>query len=195
MNHAQPIEVSEQSHTKQAQDSASDAGQSANQSNEKKAGSGTDEIMTLDKVLGTGRTTLGLHVSSKKRLLEEMALLLCRDEPRLSNEDVFRALLERERLGPTGLGNGIALPHGRVKGVDKAIGALATLKTGLAYESPDDQPVTLCISLIVPIEATDAHVKLLADIAERLSDEQRLTALHAASCPDDLVSIMTSTFS
>lgn len=117
--------------------------------------------------------------TSKKRALEEMGKLLASVEPALSPEKVFDQLLERERLGSTGLGHGVALPHARIKGLTQACGAFIQLENGIDYDAIDGAPVNLIFGLLVPYDATQEHLQLLATLASLFSDEgfrQRLRA-------------------
>ncbi|MBK1617684.1 PTS sugar transporter subunit IIA [Lamprobacter modestohalophilus] len=122
-----------------------------------------------------------VEVTSKKRLLESLAELLATARPDCPPASVFDLLNERERLGSTGLGEGIALPHARIEGIDNAVGAFVQLSEGVSFDAPDDQPVDLAFGLLVPQEATDAHLNLLAQLAERFSDPQLRSALRAAN--------------
>ena len=83
---------------------------------------------------------------------------------------VVENLLARERLGSTGLGRGVAIPHGRIKGLMEAAAAVVRLRTGTAFDAPDGEPVALFVFLLVPEAATPAHLEVLAEIAEMLSD-------------------------
>lgn len=109
--------------------------------------------------------------ASKKRVLEEVAGLLASASEELNQGSVFDKLLERERLGSTGLGHGIALPHARVAGVTEARGAFVQLQTGADFDALDKQPVDLVFGLLVPEEATEEHLQLLAKLATLFSDE------------------------
>jgi PTS system nitrogen regulatory IIA component len=108
---------------------------------------------------------------SKKRILEELAGLLATASEELNQGTVFDKLLERERLGSTGLGHGIALPHARVAGVTQARGAFLQLQSGADFDAMDGQPVDLVFGLLVPEAATEEHLQLLAKLATLFSDE------------------------
>jgi len=110
--------------------------------------------------------------SSKKRVLERVGELLATAAPNLSSEDVFEQLLERERLGSTGLGHGVALPHARIKGITQACGVLVRLESGVDYDAIDGQPVDLVFGLLVPHDATQEHLQLLAKLASLFSKEE-----------------------
>lgn len=147
------------------------------------------EIKIAD-ILSPGRVIIDLHVSSKKRLLEEVAALLVRDTPNLDQETVFHALFDRERLGSTAIDHGVAIPHGRVADLEKPIGAFTTLKRPLDYDASDGQPIQLVFGLLVPAEANDTHVKLLRALAEKFQEESCRDALLALSSPDDACEIL-----
>jgi len=116
------------------------------------------------------RIARALELSSKKRLLEALAQLLASEHPGLSPDTVFERLLERERLGSTGLGHGIALPHARVREVKEALGAFVTTAEGVDYDAMDGEPVDLAFALLVPEDATEEHLRLLAQLAGLFSD-------------------------
>ena len=111
-------------------------------------------------------------VSSKKRLLQSVATLLTDPPSGLKADPVFDCLLERERLGSTGLGHGVALPHARVKEVDEPLAAFVQLRESVDFSAPDDQPVDLVFALLVPDEATEQHLQLLAALAQMFGDAQ-----------------------
>lgn len=141
-------------------------------------------------ILSPGRVVIDMHVSSKKRLLEEVAALLVRDTPNLDQETVFHALFDRERLGSTAVGDGVAIPHGRVSDLAKPIGAFATLKRPLDYDAPDNEPIQLVFGLLVPADANDTHVQLLRELAKKFSDELCRDALSTLNSPDDACRIL-----
>jgi len=109
--------------------------------------------------------------ASKKRVLERVGELLATSAPNLSPEEIFEQLLERERLGSTGLGHGVALPHARLKGINQACGVLVRLEAGVDYDAIDGQPVDLVFGLLVPHDATQEHLQLLAKLAALFSKE------------------------
>ena len=112
-----------------------------------------------------------LEIGSKKRVLQQLGELLASSTPGLSPEAVFDHLLERERLGSTGLGHGIALPHARMPQLGRAVGAFVQLRTGVDFNAIDDLPVDLAFGLLVPQDATEAHLQLLAKLASMFSNE------------------------
>lgn len=119
-------------------------------------------------LIDPGRVDLNCRVTSKKRLMEHVAAMLAMGTE-IEPQSVFRILIERERLGSTGVGHGVALPHGRMEGIDDAILALATLHEPLDYQAPDNQDVQIVVGLLVPEDANEAHLQILAQLAQLLS--------------------------
>ncbi|MES9871867.1 MAG: PTS sugar transporter subunit IIA [Candidatus Sedimenticola sp. 6PFRAG7] len=124
--------------------------------------------------------------ASKKRVLEEIGKLLATSNPDLKPEEVFDKLLERERLGSTGLGNGIGLPHARMPGVEQACGAFLQLESGVDYDAIDGNPVDLAFGLLVPEEATQEHLQLLAKLASLFSNQEFCQMLRETEDPAKL---------
>lgn len=131
-----------------------------------------------------------VEVTSKKRLLESLAELLAPARPRCSPSAVFDLLNERERLGSTGLGEGVALPHARIAGIDDAVGAFVQLEQGVSFDAPDDRPVDLAFGLLVPEAATEAHLNLLAELAGRFNEARLRAALRAATDASTLLALL-----
>lgn len=133
----------------------------------------------LDNILSADQVLLDLDASSKKRVFEQAGMLF---EGRLgmSRSLIFDSLFAREKLGSTGLGQGVAIPHGRIKGLKQAAGALIRLATPIPFDSPDGRPVTLLFVLLVPEQATEEHLQILSELAQRFSDRAFREALQAA---------------
>lgn len=128
--------------------------------------------MNLAEILDLDRVSCDIVVASKKRALEEIAKLLAQGAPGIEAADILNSLAGREKLGSTGLGHGIAIPHARMNGVETSTGALMRLRHPVDYESHDSQPVELIFGLLVPQQATGEHLKHLANIAEKFSDDE-----------------------
>ncbi len=122
------------------------------------------------ELLPVSHIQLDVEAQSKKRIFE-LAGLLFEERHGLARSKVFDSLLARERLGSTGLGEGIAIPHGRIKGLQEAIVAVFRLATPVPFEAPDGQPVSVLIFLLVPEQATQQHLEILSEVAEMLSDK------------------------
>jgi PTS system nitrogen regulatory IIA component len=137
-----------------------------------------------------GRIGDSLEINSKKRLLQILGELLASADPGLSPECVFERLLERERLGSTGLGHGVALPHARMKEVTEAVGAFVRLREGVDFDAVDDEPVDLAFALLVPAEANEMHLQLLSQLASIFSDERLRQELRRAVSREQILALM-----
>ncbi|NKB62715.1 MAG: hypothetical protein GKR95_11560 [Gammaproteobacteria bacterium] len=130
---------------------------------------------------------MDLCVASRKRLFEELAQLIVDNSDAVSECDcIFKTLNDRERLGSTGLGKGIALPHGRLEGIDTPIIAAVKLKEAIDYDAIDDQPVWMAICLLVPVDANETHLKLLSRLATGFGEDGFIEKLKQADCADGL---------
>jgi PTS system nitrogen regulatory IIA component len=123
----------------------------------------------LASILSTSQVLAQVDVTSKKRAFEEAGLLF-ENLHGLSRALVTDSLFSRERLGSTGLGHGVAIPHGRIKGLKAPMAAVFQLSQPIGFDAPDDVPVSLLIFLLVPEAATQKHLEILSEIAELLSD-------------------------
>lgn len=137
--------------------------------------------MKLNAILSADRVASGVPVTSKKKALEELSKLLAKGTDALGANDIFNGLTAREKLGSTGLGHGVAIPHGRMAGVANSVGAFIRLKHPVDYEAHDGQTVDLVFGLVVPVAATEAHLQHLAAIAEKFSDDEFCKKVRAAA--------------
>ncbi|WP_089724149.1 PTS sugar transporter subunit IIA [Candidatus Thiosymbion oneisti] len=131
-----------------------------------------------------------LELSSKKRLLERLGMLLASIDPDLSPEGVFGRLCERERLGSTGLGHGVALPHARMQEVTEAVGAFVQLRKGVAFDALDNGPVDLAFGLLVPESVTELHLQLLAQLASMFKDPRLRQDLRRATSAEQILALL-----
>ena len=127
--------------------------------------------MIPDDLVSAARVGCHATVSSKKRALEAVSQLMAADIPDLTETEIFDRLIEREKLGSTGLGHGVALPHGRMREVSRAYGALLHLDQAIDFDAIDGQPVDLVFALLVPESATEEHLQLLGALAGLFSDD------------------------
>lgn len=138
----------------------------------------------LSKILSAPQVILDLEASSKKRVFEQAGILF-ENHLGIARAVVFDSLFAREKLGSTGLGQGIAIPHGRIKGLKQAAGAFIRLTTPVPFDSPDGRPVNLLFILLVPEQATEEHLQILSELAQRFAErpfrESLLAAPDAAS--------------
>lgn len=121
-------------------------------------------------ILPLGNVLVGLDVSSKKRAFEEIGAFL-ENTGGASRSAVFDSLFAREKLGSTGLGEGVAIPHGRIKGLKEVVAAFVKLKDPIPFDAPDNRPVGLLFVLLVPEQATDLHLQILGELAQMFSDK------------------------
>jgi PTS system nitrogen regulatory IIA component len=130
----------------------------------------------ITELLPTGNILLDLDASSKKRVFETVGILF-ENNHGIARSAVFDSLFAREKLGSTGLGLGIAIPHGRIKGLKEARGAFLRLVAPVPFDSPDGKPVSLLFVLLVPEQATEQHLQILSELAQRFSDRACRDAL------------------
>ena len=132
------------------------------------------------KLLPPSNVIAGLSVSSKKRLFEQVGLLF-ENNSGIARSLVFESLFARERLGSTGLGQGVAIPHGRIKNLKDAVGAFVRLESAVPFDAPDDKPVSLVFVLLVPEQATEKHLQILSELAQMFSDRNLRESMSAAA--------------
>jgi PTS system nitrogen regulatory IIA component len=131
-------------------------------------------------LLAPSHVVVDLAVSSKKRLFEQAGLLF-ENHDGIARSVVFESLFARERLGSTGLGQGVAIPHGRIKTLKEAQGALLRLAQPVPFDAPDGQPVGLVFVLLVPEKATEKHLQILSELAQMFSDRALREAMARAA--------------
>ena len=145
----------------------------------------------LTGLLSTSRIRFNFSAPSKKRMLEELAGLLSHNRSDLHRDTVFQVLNERERLGSTGIGDGIALPHGRLNGLAEPVAAVIRLRQELEFDSVDDGPIHLIVGLLVPANATEQHLNILATLAETFSNREKREAILSARDAQTLFTLLT----
>ncbi|MFT6098196.1 MAG: PTS system nitrogen regulatory IIA component [Arenicella sp.] len=147
----------------------------------------------LSKTLDAKLISVNAEISSAKKLLEEMARLLTTAlEDEVREKDIYHLLLEREKLGNTGIGNGVAVPHSRSDQANTAIVAIISLQQPVDFDSIDKQEVDLAFGLLVPKEASQEHLNLLADIARLVSDPDKKHQLSVAKTPSEVMELIVS---
>jgi PTS system nitrogen regulatory IIA component len=148
--------------------------------------------MDLSSILSKERTLRCASCQSKKRTIEELSTILSESIPGPSAHEIFDALIERERLGSTGLGDGIGIPHCRLASCDRPIGVLLLLETPIDFDSLDRQKVDIIFALVVPQEANDDHLDILATIAGKFSQPELRDKLRATHTNEELFQVITS---
>ncbi|GGY58099.1 PTS IIA-like nitrogen-regulatory protein PtsN [Bacterioplanes sanyensis] len=136
--------------------------------------------MRIEDILTADRAQINVPASSKKKLLQYLAQFIGQRLPGSSEDDIYERLLTRERLGSTGIGEGIAIPHCRLQQCDQALGVLLRLEAPIDYDAVDQQPVDLVFALLVPEEATEEHLQVLALLARNFGTQEFRSALRNA---------------
>lgn len=145
----------------------------------------------IARLLPPQNVVTNLSVTSKKRLFEQAGLLF-ENNHAIERGKVFDSLFARERLGSTGLGEGVAIPHGRIKGLKEALAAVVRLTEPIPFDAPDGQPVKLLVFLLVPEHATEEHLEILSELAELLSDRPIRESLMACEDPAQMHRILAT---
>lgn len=148
--------------------------------------------MQLSEIINVNHIKNHVDIKSKKRALEELSHLLAQDQNQLDASDIFDSLISRERLGATGVGYGIAIPHGRIKNCHEITGAYIQLNEGVDFNTSDNQPVNILFALIVPEESTDEHLQVLAFLASMFSDEKIRDQLQQSTTAEETYQHLTS---
>ena len=146
--------------------------------------------MNLSDLLKPEAVLPSLHAQSKKQVLQEVSAVAARLTG-LSEREIFDTLLQRERLGSTGVGQGVAIPHGKLRALDRLVGVFARLARPVDFDSLDDQPVDLVFVLLAPESAGADHLKALARIARILRDPAMAQKLRTAADADGIYAILT----
>ena len=134
----------------------------------------------IAKLLPLPNIQIGLDASSKKRVFEQAGIMFENNQG-VGRSTVFDSLFAREKLGSTGLGQGVAIPHGRIKGLKEAVGAFMRLAAPVQFDAPDGKPVSLLFVLLVPEQATEQHLQILSELAQMFSDRAFREQLTAAA--------------
>lgn len=145
----------------------------------------------LNTILSADRIVLDLEATSKKRVFEQAGQLF-EAQLGIARAQIFDSLFAREKLGSTGIGQGIAIPHGRIKGLKQAAGAFFRLGAPVPFDSPDGRPVNLLFVLLVPEQATEEHLQILSELAQRFAERSFRDALNAAGDNAAILQLFTA---
>ena len=143
-------------------------------------------------LLSPGRILANVRINSKKRLLELISKTLAKKNKALNSREIFESLCAREHLGVTALGNGVAIPHGRISGTEGAEALFLQLIKPLPYDADDGKPVDLIFALVVPKHCTTDHSKLLSSIAHRFSDPKLLEHTRKAADANEIWQLLSN---
>lgn len=147
--------------------------------------------MQITDLLAPQRIACHARSASKKRTFELLSNLLASAQPGPDAHEIFDSLVARERLGGTGLGHGVALPHGRLKESRQPVGAFVQLADGVDFDAVDKQPVDILFALLVPEKCTSEHLQILALLAQMFSDKNLRAELRAADSSEALYALLS----
>ena len=147
--------------------------------------------MDIQAIVSLDRTECAVQCNSKKRILEIIADIAAKQNENIDQATVLNSLLARERMGSTGIGNGIALPHGRLPGLEKVIAIVVTSTPAIDFDALDEKPVDIFFALLVPEEQTEGHLQTLATVAGKLSDKETIKAIRRATTSDEILSALS----
>jgi PTS system nitrogen regulatory IIA component len=147
--------------------------------------------MQLTELISKDSIACDIEAQSKKRALQELSELIADKEENISTNEVFDSLLNRERLGGTGIGHGAAIPHGRLKNCTHITGAFIRLKNAIDFDSVDNIPVDLLFALIVPEESTNEHLQVLAMLASMFNDEDFRNKLRTSNSCEGMQQLLS----
>ncbi len=147
--------------------------------------------MTISALLSPQQIFLDTEITSKKKLLELIANIVA-DKTQLSESGIYAGLLNRERLGSTGLGQGFAVPHARVADLDRTVACFFRLSNPVNFEAPDNQPVDLVFTIVIPEEATEEHLMILSSLASIFSRNEVCDAIRAAGSKEEIADIIAA---
>ena len=147
--------------------------------------------MEIQAIVSLDRTECAVQCNSKKRILEIISNIAAKNNDNIDETTVLTSLLNRERMGSTGIGNGIALPHGRLAGLESVIAIIVTSNPAINLDALDNQPVDIFFALLVPEEQTEGHLQTLATVAGKLSDKETVKAIRRATNSDDIIAALS----
>ncbi|MEP6609942.1 MAG: PTS IIA-like nitrogen regulatory protein PtsN [Burkholderiaceae bacterium] len=145
----------------------------------------------ISRILPASNVLIDLPASSKKRVFEQVGLLF-ENSRGMAHSKVFDSLFARERLGSTGLGQGVAIPHGRIKGLKETVAAFVRLAEPIPFDAPDGHPVSLMFFLLVPEQASQQHLDILSELTQMLSDKPFREGLMSATDADAVHAAVTT---
>ena len=146
--------------------------------------------MKFSNLIKIDQIQLNNKASSKKKALEAISQIIADNYPEYKINQVFETLIERERLGSTSIGHGVALPHGRLAECTDTIGVFISLEKGIDYNAIDKEPVTLLFALLIPDHSTEEHLQILAKLAEFFRQQENRNKLSNATSPETVYNLI-----
>jgi PTS system nitrogen regulatory IIA component len=150
-------------------------------------------VIHIADTISPERIVSNAQATSKKCALERLSSLVASNEDKLVATEVFDSLVARERLGSTGIGHGVAIPHGRLGKLDHAVSAFMRLEKGVDFDAIDNEPVAYMFALLVPKDSNDDHLQLLAQLAKMFSNPAMRERLRLASSSEELYELLSQT--
>lgn len=142
--------------------------------------------MEIKDILSLDCTKCAVPLTSKKKALQFISSVAQENMPALDQEEILNSLVCRERMGSTGIGNGIAIPHGRISGIDEPLAVVVTSDSGIDFEAIDNQLVDIFFAIMVPADKAEGHLQTLAKIAQTLSDKDVIKKIRKANSDQNL---------
>lgn len=146
--------------------------------------------MIINDIISLDRTQCSVECHSKKRIFEVISEIAVQQSPELDQVEVLSSLLAREKMGSTGIGNGIAIPHGKIKGLDNMIAVIVTSNEPIEFDAIDSQAVDIFFAILVPEKQTQSHLQALSGIARKLSNKETVKAVRQATNKNEIVSAL-----
>ncbi len=146
--------------------------------------------MKFSNLVKLDQIQLNIQASSKKKALQAISEILADNYPEFNDNTIFELFIERERLGSTGIGHGVALPHGRLKDCQDPIGIFMSLAEGVDFDAIDNQPVKLLFALLVPEDSTQEHLEILARLADFFRQEKNRQIIENATSPETVYNLL-----
>ncbi len=146
--------------------------------------------MKFSNLVKLDQIQLNIQASSKKKALQAISEIAAENYPEFNVSTIFELLIERERLGSTGIGHGVALPHGRLKDCQDPIGIFVSLTEGVDFDAIDNEPVKLLFALLVPEDSTQEHLEILARLADFFRQEKNRQIIENATSPETVYNLL-----
>lgn len=146
--------------------------------------------MIINDIISLGRTQCLVECHSKKRIFEVISEIAVQQSPELDQVEVLASLLSREKMGSTGIGNGIAIPHGRIKGLENMVAVIVTSSQPIVFDAIDNMPVDIFFAILVPDKQTDQHLQALSGIARKLSNKDTVKAIRKAENKNQIIAAL-----
>jgi PTS system nitrogen regulatory IIA component len=146
--------------------------------------------MIINDIISLDRTQCSVECQSKKKIFEVISEIAVQQSPELDQVEVLSSLLAREKMGSTGIGNGIAIPHGKIKGLENMIAVIVTSNKPIEFDAIDSQAVDIFFAILVPEEQTESHLQALSGIARKLSNKDIVKAVRQATSKNEIVAAL-----